>query len=93
MKFFQYDNPRVIIRGQFDNVDFWNITDMIFERKDYKLMQSYNSIIGGLAACEYQSKSGNNFTFEYDDWGNLDLYPDDPTNNILIDELNSLADD
>lgn len=91
MKFFQYDNPKIIIRGSFDNADFWNIVEKIFEPKGYRLIQSYNSPIVGLAGCEYQSKLGNHFTFEYDDWGNLDLYPDEPTNDDLLDELHLLA--
>jgi len=91
MEFFQYKNPSIVIRGNYDNVDFWNMVERVFKSKGYTLVKSYNSFIGDLAGCEYKSKSGNLFTFEYDDWGTLELYPDDPSNENLLDELHLLA--
>jgi hypothetical protein len=93
MELFQWSNPRVIIRGDFDNVDFWNIVDNIFKVKGYQPIQSYNSPIFELAGCEFRAKSGHHFTFEYDDWGNLELCPEDPANEELLDELHLLADE
>jgi len=92
MKFFQYGNPQIIIRGSFDNTDFWNIVHQVFKSKGYRLLQSYDGFGFGGAGCEYHSKSGNNFTFEHDGWDNITLYPDDPTNEFLLDELHQLAD-
>jgi hypothetical protein len=92
MKFFQYDNPRIFIRGWFDNTDFWNMTDKVFDVKGYKSIQSYDGFGFGGAGCEYQSSnSNNNFTFEHDGCGTLVLCPDDPSDDALLDELHLLA--
>jgi hypothetical protein len=93
VKFFQYSNARICIRGNFDNVDFWNIVKSVFEAKGYKKINSHNGFIGDLAGCEFKSKAGPKFTFEYDDWGGLDLYPSRSRNKKLLDELNLIADE
>lgn len=94
MELFQYDRPYIVVRGNYDNSDHNNLVKTVFVQRGYKPMQHrIGGMLDGVAGCEFKSKTGPHFTFEYDDWGTLTLVPDDPLNNELVDELHELADE
>lgn len=87
-----YSRKRVYVRGMYDDVDWTNFKNSLIGRGYAKKDIRPGGMPDGVAWVDLEGGNGV-FRFEYDDWGSLDFYPDDPDNEALVDELNGLADE